>query len=578
MQSQEIMQLALRAGPGQHRVQCPFCSQQRRKKHLKDLSLTVEQDHALYFCHHCGEQGATSTTERATHTRERPAMSVKKDLPTRDLSDDVTKWLKDERGISVETARKLGCVEMTQYFGEAKCERSGLAFAYYNRQEPYAFKLRTYPDKFHTCNGSPQTLYNYTAIENWNEIVITEGEMDVLAMTEAEIVNAVSIPSGAFTKPKNPNAEMRSDNGKFRWINHHADKLEKAKKIYIATDADEPGEYTGEQIARRLGKDRCYRVSYPEGCKDANDVLLKHGAQALRDAVEGAKPWPVEGLHDVGHFATQLEDMWDNGLSKGADTGLAELDRLYSVTPGQLTVVTGHPSNGKTELVDQLMVHLAEKHGWKAAVCSFENEPRLHIANLIGKYIGQTFFGGPAGRMTLAQRDAGYNFIKAHFTFLHNDGDDLTTLDSILTRLRVAVMRHDIRMAVIDPYNYISKSKDKSETEWVSEMLSRVRKFAQAHSIHVFFVAHPTKMPANTDGSMSVPKGNTISGSAAWWAKADMGVTAHRPDPQFSNETEIHVWKSRYAWSGSQGVASVYYNRDATRFCCHGDIVKPKVF
>lgn len=332
------------------------------------------------------------------------------------------------------------------------------------------------------------------------------------------------------------------------------------------------------ELARRIGRDKCWRAVLPEGCKDANDVLIKHGHEAMALLKENAQPWPIEGLHDAKHFSKDVMDMWSNGLGGGEDTGLDDLDAIYSVMPGQLTVVTGHPSNGKSEWVDQMMVHLAEKHGWKFGVCSFENEPRLHIANLATKYIGMPFFDQSSQRMTEMQRDQGLRFVNRQFSFLYSDADELTSLDSILERLRVAVLRHDIRGCVIDPYNYIAKPRDKSETEWVSEMLSRIRKFAQAHGIHVFFVAHPTKMQTGVDGKMSVPKGNDISGSAAWWAKADMGITVHRPDPVFSNETEIHVWKSRFSWCGKQGVASVYYNDVAHRYVQRGDIVRPKIF
>ena len=68
------------------------------------------------------------------------------------------------------------------------------------------------------------------------------------------------------------------------------------------------------------------------------------------------------------------------------------VDELYTIVEGQLTVVTGHPSSGKSEFIDQIMVNLAEERGWKFAVCSFENEPRLHIAKLISKHFRKPFF------------------------------------------------------------------------------------------------------------------------------------------------------------------------------------------
>ena len=36
----------------------------------------------------------------------------------------------------------------------------------------------------------------------------------------------------------------------------------------------------------------------------------------------------------------------------GASTGYKNVDEFYSVVEGQLTVVTGHPSSGKSEFID----------------------------------------------------------------------------------------------------------------------------------------------------------------------------------------------------------------------------------
>lgn len=575
MDNGPVVALAQRYGQGETREVCPFCSHERKKKRIKDLSLTIYEDRVVYYCHHCEEHGAAAlrdANEPVTPIRRKP-MAVAKPIEKCALSAELTEYLKT-RAISPETAEGMGCFETHTYFPQVERQLPAIAFNYFNKGRPYAQKLRSYPDKWHVCNGSPQTLYNAHNQTSWEEVIIVEGEFDAVACKEAGI-QAVSVPHGALNKKPEPNDR---ENGKLNWLKHHSDDLKDTKRVTIFCDGDDQGEILADEVARRIGRDRCFKVHYPEDCKDANDILVKHGPEALKEAIANAKPWPIEGLHDADYFTQQVMDMYHKGLGKGEDTGLPELDNYYSVMPGQLTIVTGHPSNGKSELVDQLMVHLAENKAWKFAICSFENEPRLHIANLISKFIRLPFFNAPGGRMSAQQRDEGLKFVRRHFAFLYNDDGDLTTLDSIIERLKVAVLRHGIRGCVIDPYNYIAKSGDKSETDWVSEMLSRIRKFAQAHGIHVWFVAHPTKMQTHADGTLSVPKGNDISGSAAWWAKADMGITVHRPDPVFSNETDVHVWKSRYSWCGKQGVANILFNDHAHRYCGHGEIVKPKTF
>ena len=80
----------------------------------------------------------------------------------------------------------------------------------------------------------------------------------------------------------------------------------------LATDNDEPGQALAEELARRLGRERCWRVRFPTGDldpaaplsdapppgfrKDANDVLLNDGPEALQALIDKADPYPIRGL------------------------------------------------------------------------------------------------------------------------------------------------------------------------------------------------------------------------------------------------------------------------------------------
>lgn len=490
-------------------------------------------------------------------------MAVVKPMETRDLSDDAVAWLKT-RGISKGTAQSLNVKSVRQWTHQLQRESECVAFPYLNKEgKVYAAKIRSVEGKSFISNGAPQTFFNGEAVEDWSEIVICEGEMDVLACVEAGIRNAVSVPLGAVNKVSD---DPDRDNGKFTFLRHAEEKLKASTKIVIACDADGPGQATAEELARRLGKDRCWLVDWPEGTKDANDALLKGGPAGLLKAVSAAKPWPVTGLYDAAHFSDRVDTIYSNGLVGGESTGYPSLDPYYSVVPGQLTVVTGHPGSGKSELIDQIMVNLAKSKGWNFAICSFENPPELHIAKLAQKVTGKPFFSGLYPKMTKKELDGAFDFVHKHFSFLHQTDGSLSTLDSILERLKVAVFRYGIRGAVIDPYNYISKGKDAVETDWISEMLSRVRTFAMAHGVHIWFVAHPTKMQRSADGSVPPPNGYDVSGSAAWFAKADMGMTVHRPDRQHSNRTEVHIWKVRFNWTGSEGKGDLFFKAETSSF------------
>ena len=59
---------------------------------------------------------------------------------------------------------------------------------------------------------------------------------------------------------------------------HFDDKTE----IILAMDTDRRGVELRDELVRRLGVDRCKVVAWGEGCKDANEYLLKYDLPRLR--------------------------------------------------------------------------------------------------------------------------------------------------------------------------------------------------------------------------------------------------------------------------------------------------------
>lgn len=551
---------ALRKGTGQHKIMCPSCSPERKKKNDRTLSLNITQDKILYQCWHCQQQGIVPLEERMPNIRQQEQKKVvAQKIQTDVLTPDSIAFL-EARGISRETANQTGLMSSRQYIRAAEAEVDVVVVPYINKGTKYAEKMRWSGGKGFSCNGAPATLWNIDNVKADQDMIICEGEMDALSFIECGFTGAVSIPNGAPLKLVDGKIDPKDDD-KFRYVWEAQDKISAAKRVIICTDADGPGQVAAEELARRVGKDACWKITLPDGCKDANDVLMRDGKEGIQKLVESAQPWPISGLYDSSHYFDQVDQIYNEGLDAGESTGYPSVDQIYTVATGMLTVVTGHPSMGKSEFVDQLMVNLAKGRDWKFAICSFENEPRLHITKLISKYLEKNF-SGPNTTITPDELADAKDFIQKHFSFVHQSDGDLSTVESIIERLKVAVKRHGVRGAVIDPYNYIVKEGDGSETEWISTMLSRIRAFAQAYDLHIWFVAHPTKMQRNSDGRVPPPMGYDISGSAAWFAKADHGLTVHRPSPDALPTTNVISWKSRFSWLGKQGSCSLNYDKN----------------
>ena len=129
-------------------------------------------------------------------------------------------------------------------------------------------------------------------------------------------------------------------------------------------------------------------------------------------------------------------------------------------------------------------------------------------------------------------------------------------------------MRHGIRGLVIDPWNEIEHRRPASlaETEYVSQCIGRVKRFAQGHGVHVWMVAHPAKMYRDKKHEIPVPTLYDISGSAHWVNKADIGVVVHRKYGEGQNDVQIQVKKVRFKAVGRPGVAMLHFDRATGRY------------
>lgn len=466
-------------------------------------------------------------SQRASSFRADPVPAAPPRAPP--LSSHGRAWLA-QRGISSATADALGLR------GGMVQETEAVAWPYdggYKLQAADSSRRRR-------VLGRLSGLFGKHVLEPSEDLILTEGEADMASFYEAGYRNALSVPHGA------------GDGAKLAFLDAEADLFERAKRIYLAGDQDEPGEAMIAELARRLGRFRCFRVSYPSDCKDANDVLVRHGLAALKAAIDKAHPFEVPGLQDADDFQRDLLRFRHGEVGQGFSTGLACLDPHFNVAPSCLTVLTGHPGSGKSQFADFIHVHAAETYGWKIGVFSAENPPHMHLAKLIGMRARKRFFD-----QTDEEIKEHLAWVNEHFIFL--TGEQSPTIDSILERLSAAALRKGISSCVVDPFNELVMMGGKREDLEIAEMLGRCTRWCKSHECHMFFVAHPRNM-AGSD----IPKGEHIAGGAPWRAKADFGMTVHRS--QETGLPEIHVWKVRHAHLGRTGCVALDFDAASGRY------------
>ena len=504
--------------------------------------------------------GKDNASPLALHWRK-PKYVKPEPVPPSSIKPSILKWFSD-RGISQTTLEETHVGQKKVYMPQEEDFTMSIAFPYFKNGELINVKYRDGKKNFRLEAGAQRCFYGIDDIEGENiNVVIVEGEIDKLSLWEAGIRTCLSVPDGA------PPVNSDDYSSKFDYLNDpwlHSEKFKNVERIIIAVDNDGPGNKLEEELSRRLGKDKCHKVVWPEGCKDANDVLVKYGKTVLSECITHAKPYPIAGTYDADNLTESIDRLYDNGVDRGVSTGWNTIDPYYLVRAGAFTVVTGIPSSGKSNWMDAVMVNIAKNHGWNFAVFSPENQPlEDHMARVLEKYIGQPFMDGPTPRMSKEDVARGKSWLTKHFTWILPSDDKEWSIDVILEAAKRLVLTKGIRGLVIDPWNELEHMRDnnQTETEYISVALKRIRQFGRRYGIHIWVIAHPAKLYRDKSGKIPIPTPYDISGSARWRDKSDNCITIWR---DLAKEegclVEVHVQKVRFRQDGKIGVGELTYN------------------
>lgn len=529
---------------GNFKTTCPQCGGKN------DLSVNVSE--GVWNCHKpkCGWKGTINKSKVIQPEKKDYFRPEWTNITT--VSDRLVEWFK-ARGISQRVLNEMKVTEGKEFMPQVGAERNCIKFNYFRDGELINVKYRDAEKNFKMVKDAELVFYNLDAIKDKQEIIIVEGEMDCLSFVEAGITNVISVPNGAS-----------KGNSKLDYLDNCYQYFEGATKIILATDRDEAGRNLQNELLRRLDIDRCYEIDLKD-CKDANEFLLKYGAVELVDSVTHASPFPVAGVVMANSLKQEFDDLYDNGLKPACNISMPTVDKLITYELGQLTTITGIPSHGKSYWLDFVLTRLAVNYGWRVGMFSPEHFPiRLHLARLAEKVIGKRFSGNQ--RMNVVEKDAALEFIDKHFYFIR-PADETFSLDNILSISKSLILRYGINAMVIDPWNRLEHHQEKGESEtlYISKMLDRLTNFKQKHNIHIFLVAHPTKIPKDRDTKeYDVPTLYNISGSANFYNKTDNGVTVYRDFN--TNTVRIYVQKIKYSHLGEIGMAEFAYNTTNGRY------------
>ena len=489
---------------------CPVCSPDRKPKNQKAKCASYDWDRGLGTCHNCNTSFQLHTYKRKGNAEKvyiKPAPVAIHEEPGMQVED----WFKT-RGISKKTLNDLRVTEGLEWMPQTQKEGNVIKFNYFMGGELINVKYRDARKNFKLYKGAEKVFYNIDSVVGFDYCVIVEGEMDVLALHEAGVTNAISVPNGATLNTNN-----------LDYLDSCIDYFEDKSKIILACDSDEAGQALQSELIRRLGSEVCYITTF-EDCKDANEYLLKYGKERLTSRITGAKPVPLENVTTFRDVEDEVTDFVRNGFKPGFQVGLQNFDDIFSTYTGQFITVTGIPSSGKSDFVDQMVVGYNANYGWKTAFASPENQPTyLHAHKLMRK----TWQGMPTKEDIGSDR---WNQIADHCNsnYFHIDMERYT-LDSVLKKGAELVKRKGIKCLVIDPFNKVRDVGGSDDVNrYTMEYLQKIEIFAKKYDVLVFIVAHPTKMYKNQQGEIEEPTMYSIKGGGEWYDASYHGILVHR--------------------------------------------------
>ena len=147
-------------------------------------------------------------------------------------------------------------------------------------------------------------LFNFRYLRGNREVILTEGQLDALHATVRGFRNVAALGGSSLNSKQ---VSLLKNAG--------------IKAVTLALDADQAGtESTRKAITliNQAGGMRCYVVTLPPGCKDADQCLREYGASGLQAALDAA----------VAHWHHNLLQLLKRYEGKLFSPGSPERDRL----------------------------------------------------------------------------------------------------------------------------------------------------------------------------------------------------------------------------------------------------------
>lgn len=404
-----------------------------------------------------------------------------------------------------------------------------VALPYRRDGKIYAAKFRAVDRKeWRSSQGVTRALFNEDCLRDGDgPVVIAEGEIDALSIIQAGYTRAVSLPDG-----------WTAEGGKRQVLIDAEDALRRAPYVIVAGDADEVGASLPKTVANILAGQDVRYVRWPDGCKDANDVLVHLGEGDLSKCLTQAKR-----IDPPGGIITGISDLPPLPDRRVLRVGMKPYDFALAFEVGTMSVGTGTPGAGKSTFTTFAAYHVAVNEQIRVGIMGFETHPYR-----IRDQLARLYARKPWDEMSSADRTDFNAFADAHFRIVQRTFDEDTQhhLGWLKATIYTLAVRDECKLIIVDPWNELEHLPQPGEsmTAYINFALQQIRQWAEQYDTHICLIAHPRKM--QTDGKPRCPTGYDIADSAAFYNKPALGFSVHKGESQEGEEyVEINTWKVR---------------------------------
>ncbi len=563
---------------GSEKTRCPQCSDARKNKHDKPLSVDINT--GSFNCHNCGYKGNVRTIQRRDDQKKKYEKPDQNLLKSRVLGEKVAKYFKD-RGVSEKTLQHFMVFGKEEFMPQSAKNENCICFPYLRDGLVVNIKYRSAQKHFKLVKDAELIFYNMPSLSGKTKAIIVEGEIDCLSVYEVgygqlfpnKIIEADKATGEVLKEETNPFSQWAvisvpngasKGNQRLDYIDNCSDWLFDLNEIVIATDGDEAGIMLKNELIRRFGVEKCRILSYPieevvnldggirRRCKDLNEVLVHLGKDAVKRCIEDAQFIPVDGIYEVDDiFPTMLKN-FKSGIQLAPTTRFKDLDEYFRWKKGDITLCTGYGNHGKSFFMLQLMLTKSIWDGWKWAIFSPENYPANDFYDdLIEMYVGKFLT-----HMSVDEYTDAAKFIDKHIFYVYPEHEH--DILSIHEKFRYLVMKKGVDGVMVDPFNQLDHTQKSFEREdqYLSGLLKDIKRFALLNNICYCIVAHP-KNPSykQEDKSLPIVDMYDIAGGAVWGNKCDQILSYYRPNfhvDKNSPEVQVYVQKLKRKRTGGK--------------------------